>query len=69
MFFFHFNHFDFRFLSAKPETNAMVRTTTAVTIFNAGIKVRHHKWCHQINNTAVDEPGLLYIFILLVISH
>ena len=27
------------FLSAKPETNAMVRTTTAVTEFHAGIKV------------------------------
>lgn len=31
-----------RVLERKPDTNAFVRTTTAVTMFNAGIKVQIH---------------------------
>ena len=34
-----FNYIYFRILSGKPEANALLRTTTAVTMFNAGIKV------------------------------
>lgn len=30
----------FRVLERKPDTNAFVRTTTAVTMFNAGVKVK-----------------------------
>ena len=30
----------FRIMAKKPVTNALIRTVTAVTMFNAGIKVR-----------------------------
>ncbi|XP_031566346.1 N-fatty-acyl-amino acid synthase/hydrolase PM20D1.2-like isoform X2 [Actinia tenebrosa] len=48
-----FKFFFTRVLSSKPSTNAMIRTTTAVTGFNAGIKVvEHDRYC--INDKRVN---------------
>lgn len=40
-----------RILERKPDTNAFVRTTTAVTMFNAGIKVTIFLFMSSMLNT------------------
>ena len=42
LFVFFLCFFCHRVMSKKPATNAMIRTVTAVTMFNAGIKVRSY---------------------------
>ncbi|NXX69846.1 P20D1 hydrolase, partial [Spizella passerina] len=44
-----------RVLAWKPSTNALIRTTTAVTLFNAGIKVLSFGVLEAVRSTIADD--------------
>lgn len=44
-----------RYLSKAPTTNAIIRTVTAVTMFNAGIKVKSSLACRNENTFLVND--------------